>query len=320
MTIWTIIMKTSLDTKLNFSLKSITLPVVTFVVFWVLAVVAWRSSGFIQPLILFGYIGTAVGGGLGLYGILPKKQRPAARRITLLAVGAFLIGFVAVMGRENIQFEGFIFGLATGFVQASVTHYLIAKVFGPMIFGRLWCGWACWTVMVLDLLPFKRSHGRQDPRWEKLRYLHAVLSAAVAALLVYGFGYTGGISGRSGLLWFAAGNLVYYAVGIVLAYTLKDNRAFCKYLCPVAVLLKITSRFSLLKIEGDPEKCNDCLACEKLCPMDVHITAYHHQGTRVLTTECSLCLTCISTCSQDALKMSFGFDLGGKDFLTRKSG
>jgi hypothetical protein len=36
--------------------------------------------------------------------------------------------------------------------QAAVVHYLIAKVFGPMLFGRIWCGWACWTVMVLDLL------------------------------------------------------------------------------------------------------------------------------------------------------------------------
>jgi ferredoxin-type protein NapH len=271
-----------MTTKYNLSYRTMALPLATFSFFWILALAAWRSSGFIQALILFGYIGTTVGGGLGLYGILPKKQKPTARRFTLLAVGLFLIGFVAVMGQENIQFEGFIFGLATGFVQASVTHYLIAKVLGPMIFGRLWCGWACWTVMVLDLLPFKRSQGRQDPRWEKLRYLHFFLSAVVVIVVVNGLGYTGGISGRSGLIWFAIGNLLYYTAGIVLAYALQDNRAFCKYLCPVAVLLKITSRFSLLKIEGDPKKCNN------------------------------------STCGQDALKMSFGLDLGGRDFLTRE--
>jgi hypothetical protein len=68
-------------------------------------------------------------------------------------VGSFLIGFVALSGAENIQIEGVWFGLLTGFIQAAVVHYLIAKVFGPVLFGRLWCGWAPWTVMVLDLLP-----------------------------------------------------------------------------------------------------------------------------------------------------------------------
>lgn len=306
-----------MKTKLNLSAKTLALPLVTIGVFWTLAIVAWQTSGYLQPLFLFGYIGTAVGGGLGLYGVLPKKHKPTARRITLLTVGLFLIGFVAVLGQENIQFEGFIFGLLTGFVQASVSHYLIAKVFGPMIFGRLWCGWACWTVMVLDLLPFKRSQGRQAPHWERLRCIHAGLSIGVAAMLVFVFSYTGGITGSSGLVWFAVGNLVYYSIGVVLAYTIKDNRAFCKYVCPVSVLLKITSRFSLLKIKGNPEKCNQCKACEKLCPMDIRITEYNIKNSRVLSTECSLCLTCISTCSQDALKMSFGFDLGGKDYINR---
>jgi polyferredoxin len=79
-----------------------------------------------------------------------------AGRLTLFLVGAFLIGFAIFIGKENTQVEGAIFGLLTGVVQMSVIHYLIAKIIGPVLFGRMWCGWACWTVMVLDLLPFKR--------------------------------------------------------------------------------------------------------------------------------------------------------------------
>ena len=45
------------------------------------------------------------------------------------------------------------------------------------------------------------------------------------------------------------------------------------------------------------------------------IPDYTQNGQRVLSTECSLCQTCISTCSKDALKLSFGFDLGGADLL-----
>ncbi len=39
-----------------------------------------------------------------------------------------------------------------------------------------------------------------------------------------------------------------------MAFTLKDNRAFCKYVCPITVFLKATSRFSLLKIGGDSDR------------------------------------------------------------------
>ena len=85
--------------------------------------------------------------------------------------------------------------------------------------------------------------------------------------------------------------------------------------------LKVTSRFSLLKIGGDAAKCNDCGACVKMCPMDVRIPEYIKNGQRVLSTECSLCQTCTTVCAQDALKLSFGFDtslpapLGGKELL-----
>ena len=61
------------------------------------------------------------------------------------------------------------------------------------------------------------------------------------------------------------GNAVYYLPGIGLAIILKDNCAFCNYVCPVAVPLKITYRFSLLKIGGNKELCTDCGACEKMC-------------------------------------------------------
>jgi polyferredoxin len=303
---------------LDIAPRKLVTPMVVMVIFWILAISLWQATGYLQSLLLFGYIGTSLGLGLGLYGALPKRQKPIGRRIALFLVGAFLVFFVAGLGQENIQFEGLVFGLLTGVVQAGVVHYLIAKLVGPLVFGRLWCGWACWTVMVLDLLPFTRSQGRLPRKFGWIRHLHLLLSAGMVLLLVQVFDYTAGGIGASGLVWFAAGNMLYFALGIGLAYALKDNRAFCKYVCPVAVVLKITSRFSLLKIQGDPARCDGCLACEKLCPMDVRITGYIHDETRVLSTECSLCQTCISTCSKDALKMSVGLDLGGREYLNAR--
>jgi polyferredoxin len=93
---------------------------------------------------------------------------------------------------------------------------------------------------------------------------------------------------------------------------------FFKYVCPITVPLKLTSRFSFLKIGQGAGMCNDCDACEKLCPMDIRISDYLVSGQRVLSTECSLCQTCITVCARDALKLSSGFDLGGKELLRER--
>jgi ferredoxin-type protein NapH len=304
--------------KSEMKFKNLIVPIIVMLAFWGLAIWGFTASGYTLPLIIFGYIGTALGVGLGLYGILPKKQKPIGRRLTLFLVGLFLIGFAIFMGHENSQLEGFFFGILTGVVQMGVMHYLIAKVFGPLLFGRLWCGWACWTVMVLDLLPFKRPAGRLPGRWGWLRYLHFGLSLALVLLLVFILGFRNGAAGDTAVLWFIAGNLAYYAIGIALAYTLKDNRAFCKYICPVSVPLKLTSRFSLLKIGSTGKGCDDCGACVKMCPMDIRIPDYILNAKRVLSTECSLCQTCITVCAKDSLKLSFGFDLGGEDLLRER--
>ncbi|NOH03377.1 MAG: 4Fe-4S binding protein [Chloroflexi bacterium] len=304
--------------KQNLTFKNLVVPLVIMVAFVGVGLWGFLASGYTQPLIMFGYIGMSLGIGLGLYGTLPKKQKPIGRRLTLLLVGLFLILYAIFMGQENSQLEGAIFGLLTGVVQMGVIHYAIAKIFGPLLFGRMWCGWACWTVMVLDLLPFKRPAGRLPGRWGWLRYLHFGLSLSIVLLLVYVVGFRDGVSGSIAVTWFIIGNLLYYAVGIVLAFTLKDNRAFCKYVCPVSVPLKITSRFSVIKIGQGAGQCNDCDACEKLCPMDVRISDYILNNQRVLSTECSLCQTCITVCAQDALKLSFGFDMGGKELLRER--
>ena len=303
----------------SFRTKKLIVPAVVLLAFLGIGVWGFVATGYVQPVIMFGYIGVSLGIGLGLYETLPKQKKPMGRRLTLFLVGAFLMIVAMFMSRENVQIEGAIFGLLTGVVQMGVMHYMIAKIIGPLLFGRMWCGWACWTVMVLDLLPFKRPSGRLPRRFGRLRYLHFGLSLGIVLLLVCVVGFRDGATGSIAVIWFIVGNLSYYAVGIVLAYILKDNRAFCKYVCPVSVPLKVTSRFSVMKIGGDAAKCNDCGACVRMCPMDIRVPEYVLNNERVLSTECSLCQTCITVCAPEALKLSFGFDMGGKELLRERA-
>ena len=281
-----------------------------------LLLVAWHAPAIPLPW-LYGYVVAAAVVGMLLYLVLRGYDQPFRRRLVLLLLGSSLLGAAAL--RDPVaalfQIEGLFFDLLSGVLLAAVIHYLIAKLVGPLLFGRVWCGWACWTALLLDQLPWKRSPGRLRRGWGAVRYLHFGLSLALVAGLWFGFGYRPGTGGVTALMWFVAGNALYYTSGVVLAVALRDNRAFCKYLCPVAVPLKLSGRRSLLKVRGNGQPCCKQRVCEKVCPMDISIVDYLQRGERVLSSECILCQACISVCPEQVLSLSFGGDGDGPELL-----
>jgi len=284
--------------------------------FWVVAVVFWQMTDNIFLLYNFLYLGTAIGVGFGLYMALPRRKKHWGRRVSQVFMGGYLLLFLGVFKQENMQIEGFFSYFMAGFVGGSLIHYLVAKIVGPLLFHRGWCAWSCWTAMVLDFLPYKRNtQGRLGNIWGYLRYIHFGLSLGLVLILWFGLGYRVGGHGTTAFYWLLGGNIFYYASGIVLAYLLKDNRAFCKYVCPITAVLKISSRFALLKIAGDTEKCNECGACAKVCPMDIRIPEYIKNGQRVLSTECIFCLECVNACPTGALTDTFALDVGNRELL-----
>lgn len=299
----------------KFDFKKLTSAVIIMVVFWAIAVVLWQTTGDIFYLFNFVYLGTAIGVGIGLYMALPRRQKHWGRRVSQLFMGGYLLVFLGLLKWENMQIEGFFFYLMSGFFGGSLVHYLVAKIGGPLLFNRGWCGWSCWTAMVLDFLPYKRNkRGRLDRKWGYLRYVHFALSLGVVVLW-FGLGYRVEKHSVTQLYWLLGGNLFYFASSITLAYLLKDNRAFCKYVCPIPTLLKIPSRFALLKIAGDADKCDECGACAQVCPMDIRIPDYTKNGQRVLSTECILCLECVNVCSKGALDTTFALDVANQELL-----
>ena len=104
------------------------------------------------------------------------------------------------------------------------------------------------------------------------------------------------------MFWsFVIGNALYYAVGIGVAVAFKDNRAFCKYVCPITVFLKPASYYSLMRVKVDTDKCVSCGKCKKVCPMDVDVT--NNSRKRINGTECILCFECIDECPKKALHL-----------------
>ena len=118
--------------------------------------------------------------------------------------------------------RGFWYYLFLGVFEAATIHYVVAKIFGPLLFGRGWCGYACWTAMVLDLLPFKEPSSPRK-QWRMIRYFVFGASLVFVSLL-----FILKVPNKEEIMWrsFIIGNILYYAVGIAIAYKCKDNRAF----------------------------------------------------------------------------------------------
>jgi polyferredoxin len=262
---------------------------------------------------------------MSLFAIVPGKGKTIVRIVSMFIIGSFLMVMAGILGRSNLQVEGFFFSVISGTMGGAIVHFAMAKIAGPLFYNRNWCSWGCWTSIVLDLLPYKSNISWKKGTVQRIRYYHFALSFIIVVVLYYGYKYSilntdsealkSGIGTKIELIWFLTGNALYYLLGISFALILKDNRAFCKYVCPITVFYKTVGRFSLLRIKGDRNRCTNCNECVSKCPMAIDIPKYIKNGERVKSSECIMCMNCIATCPNAVLKTSVGFDFAGKDHL-----
>lgn len=81
----------------------------------------------------------------------------------------------------------------------------------------------------------------------------------------------------------------------VLAW--RNGRTYCNTFCPVGTVLSFLSRFSLLKIRFDAEKCKSCSLCSKNCKS----ACIDYKTHTVDASRCIVCGDCINACKHDAL-------------------
>ncbi len=300
--------------KLKINRNSFLFPLLFLLIFYSIAVWRYMATGKVFYLWNFGYLGTSIAFGIFFADVLPKKYAGWGRRITQLLIGTYLLLFVGFIKKENMQIEGFWFYLFSGVFAGATLHYFIAKICGPFIFNRGWCGWACWTAMILDFLPWKKPVHDISKKWSLFRYFHffIVMGLVTVFFFVNKFNLRIYSGDNHELYWLLAGNGLYYLLGVFLAWRIKDNRAFCKYICPIPVFQKTGARFSLLKNEIEDGKCIDCGKCESNCPMQIKLLDYKSRGERILSTECILCLNCINLCPVNAVSMTFKVDFKKK--------
>lgn len=198
----------------------------------------------------------------------------------------------------------------------------IITLFG-LILGRTVCGWLCPVGLIQELL-----HRIPTPKIRKSRVTR-VLSLLKYLILAYfvvaipllhiqegvpvpGFCKyicpAGTLEGAVGLLSNSANEKLLGALGslftgkfaiMVAVFTLAIfiYRVFCRFICPLGALYSLFSRFSLLGVKVDRDRCTGCGLCTASCQMDIK-----HVGDR----ECIHCGKCMDACPVKAITWKHG--------------
>lgn len=253
-------------------------------------------------LIIFPWIGASISLGIYLRQALPRLKKNLGRKVSILFIMPILLFFVPIFNNENFQLEGVVLIVLVGFFSKGFIHYAIAKIFGPLIWGRGFCGWACWTAAVLDWLPIKRE-GIISPKMKNLRYIALLISVLLPVVLVFVLNYDvrANYIHKAELGWMIVGNTIYYLLAIPMASYFKDKRAFCKIACPVSLVMKVPTQLALIRKKPSRIKCTECGICNEVCLMDIDVMSYISRGQKVKSTECILCDECEINCPVGAI-------------------
>ena len=191
--------------------------------------------------------------------------------------------------------SGIVSGVGIGFI------LFVALIVITLLFGRVYCGAFCPLGLYQEFLSvlFKPFH-RKGKFIVMKHYVFAYFFAAILFGLLFGgtvvvlrlfdpyaiFGNA--LSGAA----FGLG----FAVFLALLVFFK-KRFFCTNICPVGAILGFISRFSLLKIRIDTEKCKICSLCAGSCPCG----SIDFKNHTVHNETCIKCFKCLGSCQHGAL-------------------
>ena len=201
----------------------------------------------------------------------------------------------------------------------------IILLFG-VVLGRTICGWLCPLGLIQELLnkiptpKLRKSRLTRTLSWLK----YVLLAVFVVALpLWYGLRYdlplpafckyicpAGTFEGAMGLLsntmpantgyfsmlgiLFTRKFIIMLVIGLACIFC---YRAFCRFLCPLGAIYGLFSRFNIIGVKVDQDRCNHCGACVRGCGMDVRRVGDH---------ECINCGKCMDACNQGAIAIKAG--------------
>lgn len=197
-------------------------------------------------------------------------------------------------------------------INAGLIFFLVTIVL-TLVFGRLFCGWACHLVALQDLCRWLLAKVRIRPRPLRSRLLAWVPFIAFFYMFLWPAVYRLWIGDAfAGPHWelttehfwatfpgWVIGTLTFLICGFVIVYLL-GAKGFCTYACPYGAAFAVADRFAPMRIRVT-DACQGCSHCTASCTSNVQVAAEVHQYGMVVDDGCMKCLDCVSVCPNDAL-------------------
>lgn len=182
--------------------------------------------------------------------------------------------------------------------------FIILAVIG----NKIICGWACPFGALQEII-----YSIPILRRIKQKKLPFILTNTIRAglflfMLLFLFGIIGASKGFVIYHYVNPFNLfdldfeslsILLTVIIALGGAFIIYRPFCQLICPFGFISWIAERFSIFRIRIDKDKCTQCGACIKVCPLEA---AKGRVAGNKLPADCFSCARCLNVCPVDVIQ------------------
>src|SRR5659263_115882 len=212
-----------------------------------------------------------------------------------LLIFLLIIIYFGLSSESDLRFHGGIPFTTT--MIWDLWHPLLA--FTIIIVGRLWC-FACPIGAVGEWTPSIFSLNRKYPEKYRCRWIVGILFLVIFAGERHLFQFTRNPPNTAYLLLFFTGLAV--VMGAVY-----EKRSFCRYICPIGLVLGVFSMLSAIELRCKSKKtCQDhdikeCVIgneAGKGCPVG------EVPQTMERNNQCIMCMECVKSCSKGNIRIS----------------
>ena len=154
--------------------------------------------------------------------------------------------------------------------------------------------WVCGFTFLVGLLEPYSAYGRMADELFRPIYLFGNNLLAIISEKMGSYRFFKVVISLKSITAFVVALLTLLVVGHI---SYHHGRTWCNTICPVGTLLGFFSRFSLLRMRIDKDKCNHCLACQRKCKAFCIDSA----NQKIDYSRCVDCFDCIDSCKQKAI-------------------
>lgn len=199
-----------------------------------------------------------------------------------------------------------------GFIMSAdaIVGGIIVLSFYALIAGRSFCSWVCPINMITDLASWLRKKWQLTEKESylkisrKTRYLVLGLGLILSAIVgIAAFEVVNPITMLHRGIIFGFGMGWTFVAAVFLFDLLLVEYGWCGHLCPLGAFYGLSSRFALIKVKHDVEKCTLCMKCKDVCH-EIQVLDIIGHDSGYIKGACSNCGRCIEICEDNALKYS----------------